>query len=52
MGVDSFWPCGSAGDSPRPTPDTADFTPGTSITRRIASRSIFSDSSSEMLGTR
>ena len=52
MGVDSFCDCGSAGDSPRPTPDTADFTPGTSITRRIASRSMRSDSASEMLGTR
>ncbi len=52
IGVDSFWPCGSAGDSPRPTPDTADLTPGTCITRRIASISMRTDSSSEMLGAR
>ena len=51
-GVDSFGPCGSAGDSPRPTPDTADLTPGTCMTRRMASISILIDSSSEMLGTR
>ena len=52
MGVDSFWPWGSAGDSPRPTPEIADFTPGTSITSFIACISILIDSSREMLGTR
>ena len=52
MGVDSFCACGSAGDSPRPTPETAERTPGTSITSFMASISMRMDSSSEMLGTR
>jgi len=52
MGVDSFWPCGSAGLSPRPTPDTTDFTPGTDSTSLLAAISSLMDSSSEMLGTR
>ncbi len=52
IGVDSFWPCGSAGLSPRPTPDTTDFTPGTDNTSLLASISSLTDSSSEMLGTR
>ena len=52
IGSDSFGPAGSAADSPRPSRDTADFTPGTSIVRRMASFSIWMDSSSEMFGTR
>ena len=52
IGVDSFWLCESAGLSPRPTPEKADFTPGTCITIRIASISSLMDSSSEILGTR
>ncbi|MCY1209088.1 hypothetical protein D9M72_207310 [compost metagenome] len=52
IGVDSFWPCGSAGLSPRPTPDTTDFTPGTLSTSLLASFSSLIDSSSEILGTR
>ena len=52
MGVDSFGLWGSAGDSPRPTPETADLTPGTVITSCMACISILMDSVREMLGTR
>ena len=52
IGEDSFGPDGSAGDSPRPTLDTTDFTPRISDIHFIASISIRNDSSSEVLGTR
>ena len=52
MGSDSFGCPGSAGDSPRPSRDTAVATPGTSMIRFMASNSIFTDSSREMLGAR
>jgi hypothetical protein len=52
IGVDSLTLCGSAGDSPRPNPEMADFTPGTVMINFIACISILMDSFSEMLGTR
>ncbi len=52
IGSASFGPAGSAGDSPRPIRDTAILTPGISIILRIASCSMRTDSSSEMLGAR
>ena len=52
IGLDSFGPDGSAGDSPRPRTETADRTPGIAATTFIASTSIFIASSSEILGMR
>ena len=52
IGSDSFGPDGSAGDSPRPSFDTANRTPGIGLISCKALVSICTDSSIEILGAR